>query len=263
MEGNVLTVWGKQSIKSFIDRTTMYRLMLYYLSTLFIAALALSVIGYLHIPSSSLVWSAFILVVSSWLTNKLFSSVFGAVTNVESSLITALILALVLSPIEFSDVNGSIILATVAIIASASKYILVFRKKHIFNPVALALVLSVYLFGVQTAWWASSNLAVLILIILAGLIIVYKLRKFDPIFAFFASSFITIALVSPNFTEGIQSAFLYSAIFFFAFVMLTEPQTMPNTRVLRVAYGALVGALFIWAPSIGFLHFSPELALVV
>lgn len=241
----------------------MYRLMLYYLLALFIAALSLSAAGYIHISFSALLWSASVLVVSSRLSNKLFARVFGAVTNVESSLITALILALILVPTEFSDISGSITLTTVVVIASASKYILAFRKKHIFNPVALSLAMSVPLLGVQTAWWVSGSLVLLPIIIIGGLIVVYKLQKFDLVTAFFASSLITVALISPNFISGVQATFLYSAIFFFAFVMLTEPQTMPNTRALRIAYGALVGALFIWAPSIGSLHFSPELALIV
>lgn len=263
MYKDVSLVWGKNALKSFIDRTTMYRLMLYYLLAMVIAALAASAAGYLPISLSALLWSAFVLAVSSWLSNKLFARIFGAVTNAESSLITAIILALILVPTEFYDINGSVTLISVAVIASASKYILVFRKKHILNPVAIALALSVSLLGVQTAWWASGSLALLPLIIIGGLIIVYKLQKFDLITSFFVSSLITLAFVSPNFISGVQATLLYSAIFFFAFVMLTEPQTMPNTRALRVTYGALVGVLFIWAPSIGYLHFSPELALIV
>lgn len=139
----------------------MYRLMFYYLLALFIAALSLSAAGYLHISFSALLWSASVLVISSWLSNKIFARVFGAVTNVESSLITALILALVLAPVSLSDTAGSIILIVVAVIASASKYVLAIGKKHIFNPVALTLILSAPLLGIQTAWWASSNLVII------------------------------------------------------------------------------------------------------
>ena len=261
MDGNVLTVWG-QFFKSFIDRTTMYRLMLYYLLALFIAALSLSAVGYLHISLSSLLWSASVLAISSWLSNKLFARVFGAVANVDASLITGLILALVLAPTSLSDIAGSVTLAAVAVIASASKYILAFRKKHIFNPVAFALALSALLLGVQTAWWASGSLFLIPFILIGGLMVAYKLQKFDLITAFFAASLITVATISPNFVAGVQAAFLYSAILFFAFVMLTEPLTMPNTRALRIVYGILIGVLFIWSPSIGSLHFSPELALI-
>lgn len=263
MFGNRNSLWGEQILKSFIDRTTMYRLMLYYLLVLFIAALATSAAGYLNISFSALLWSIAVLVISSWLSNKFFARIFGAVTNVESSLITGLIFAFVLVPVAFSDIAGSMTLVAIAVIASASKYVLAFRKKHIFNPVALALALSALLLGVQTAWWVSGSLALLTLIIIGGLIIAYKLQKFDLVLAFFATSLITVAFVSPNFISGVQATFLYSAIFFFAFVMLTEPQTMPNTRAMRVVYGILVGALFIWSPSIGSLHFSPELALIV
>jgi ferredoxin-NADP reductase len=44
--------------------------------------------------------------------------------------------------------------------------------------------------------------------------------------------------------------------------MITEPLTTPPTRWWRVAYGALVGALFAPAIHIGAFYSSPELALV-
>jgi len=45
--------------------------------------------------------------------------------------------------------------------------------------------------------------------------------------------------------------------------MITEPLTTPPTRRGRVAYGALVGALFAPAIHIGAIYSSPELALLV
>jgi ferredoxin-NADP reductase len=45
--------------------------------------------------------------------------------------------------------------------------------------------------------------------------------------------------------------------------MLTEPQTTPPTRHLRIMYGVLVGILFGTTFNFGFLHNTPELALIV
>ncbi|MBI4065880.1 hypothetical protein HY412_01670 [Candidatus Kaiserbacteria bacterium] len=262
MSGNVSLFWGER-LKLFIDRTTMYRLMLYYLLALFGAALATSAAGYLSFSPLALLWSTAVLLCVSLLVNKFFAWAFNAVTNHESVFITPFILVLVVSPVAVADVAGAVILVVVASVAMASKYVLALGKKHIFNPVAVALVFSAFVFGVPASWWIAGILPLLPFLVVGGLVIVYKLRKFDLILAFFTASFVTIALISQNFVAGIQATFLYSAIFFFAFVMLTEPLTMPNTRVLRIIYGALVGALFIWSPHIGSFYFSPELALIV
>jgi len=54
-----------------------------------------------------------------------------------------------------------------------------------------------------------------------------------------------------------------SPLFFFAFVMLTEPLTTPPNYVLQFIYGALVG--FLYAPQfhLGGIYSTPELALLV
>jgi ferredoxin-NADP reductase len=54
-----------------------------------------------------------------------------------------------------------------------------------------------------------------------------------------------------------------SPLFFFAFVMLTEPLTAPTRRWPRVAFAALIG--FLSAPNIhvGSFYFTPEAALLI
>ena len=262
MNADVIAVWG-QSIKSLVDRTTMYRLVLYYLLVLFVPALLFGAIGVLPYAPTDLLWSTGVLIAVSLLSNKFFAWLFGAVTNQESVFITSLILAFVVSPVAIADVAGSVMLAVVSSVAMASKYVFVFMKKHIFNPVAVALVFSAFALGAPASWWVAGSFPLLPFLIVGGFIVVYKLQKFDLVLAFFTASLLTIALISQNFVAGTQATFLYSAVFFFAFVMLTEPLTMPNTRVFRITYGALVGVLFIWAPHIGSFYFSPEIALIV
>lgn len=262
MRRNESPSWGKHSFKSFIDRTTMYRLMLYYLLALFVAALVASAAGTFSFSPVALLWSAVVLTISAWLVNKLFARLFCAVTNMESIFITALILALIMPPVAFTDVVGSVTLTVVASLAVASKYILAIGKKHLFNPAALAVVLSAFLLGTPATWWVAGNTTLLPFVVIGGLIVVYKLRKFDLILAFGISAIVVVALISSNPIAGIEATLLYSVLFFFAFAMLTEPQTMPNTRILRIVYGTLVGILFIWAPSVGSFYFSPELSLV-
>jgi ferredoxin-NADP reductase len=45
--------------------------------------------------------------------------------------------------------------------------------------------------------------------------------------------------------------------------MLTEPMTLPPTRMLRIVYGLIAGFLFVPQIHIGSLYFTPELALIL
>jgi ferredoxin-NADP reductase len=54
-----------------------------------------------------------------------------------------------------------------------------------------------------------------------------------------------------------------SPLFFFAFVILTEPLTGPTRRLHRFVFAALVGIFFAPRIHIGFLYFTPELALLI
>ncbi len=254
---------GVRALEALIDRTTTYRLMLYYLLVLLLAAIISSATGVLPYNPTAILWSAAVLLAVSWASNTFFARMFSAVTNVESVFITAVILALIFPPVAVTDLSGLIMLATVALLANASKYIFAIRKKHIFNPVALAMVVSTFLFGMPATWWVAGNSALLPFVLVGGLLIVYKLRRFDLLLAFGGTALVVIVLTSSHPIAGIQATLLYSVFFFFAFVMLTEPSTTPPTRALRIGYGALVGALFIGAPHIGPVYFSPELSLLV
>jgi ferredoxin-NADP reductase/Na+-transporting NADH:ubiquinone oxidoreductase subunit NqrB len=252
-----------QGVKSFIDRTTMYRLVLYYLLVLLVAGIAFGVVGILPYAPLSIIWSAFVLILSAWLASLFFSWAFDAIANTESFLITALILTLILQPVSVFNVSGTLILASIAVVAMASKYFLAIGKRHLFNPAAFAAALSGLVLGVYATWWVAGNIPLLPFILVGGLMVVQKLRKFDLIAAFGAAAIITVALTALNPISGVWEMFLHSALLFFAFVMLTEPLTMPPTRRLRIAYGILVGILFVPGIHIGSYHFAPEIALLV
>ncbi len=251
-----------QALKSFIDRTTMYRLVLYYLLALFSAALLFSIVGILPYSSDTLLWSALVLLVSAWLSNEFFAWVFEAVPNIESVFITPLILVLILPPVAFADMSGTTALAAIAAWAMASKYLFAIGKKHLFNPAAFAVALSSLLLGVSATWWVAGNIPLLPFILVGGIMVVHKLRKPDVVLAFGATVVLVVAFTSLSPVSGVLNMFAHSALFFFAFVMLTEPLTMPPTRMPRIAYGILVGVLFAPATHIGSFYFSPEFALV-
>jgi ferredoxin-NADP reductase/Na+-translocating ferredoxin:NAD+ oxidoreductase RnfD subunit len=237
----------------------MYRLVLYYLIVLLVAAVIFSFLGILSYDPLDLIFSTLFLVAVSYLVNKIFSFVFRVPANVESDLITALILAVIVSSMNFW------FLFWVATLAQASKYILGYKGKHIFNPAAFAVALTAITISQSASWWVGTAW-MLPLVIIGGFLIVRKIQRFDLVLSFLFVSVAVMLVTSPSRSVPLlllQKIFLDSPIVFFATIMLTEPLTTPPTRKLRIAYGAFVGLMFAPWLHIGSVYSTPELALLV
>lgn len=243
----------------------MYRLVLYYLFGLIGIA---SIFGFFNIISygpENLIFSTSLILATCWATNTLFAKVFGATPNVESVYITGLILALIITPVAPENHYGIGFLIFASIWAMASKYMFALGHKHIFNPAAFAIALSAIIINQSATWWVGGNLPLLPFVFFGGLLIVRKIRRFDLVISFSVVALLTILLTtdSKNVLTPLTQTLLNSPFFFLAFVMLTEPLTMPPTRTLRIIYGAIVGLLFAPDMHFGSFYFTPELALLV
>lgn len=251
-------------IDNFLDKITMYRLVLYELIGLLVIAIILGFLGTLPYSPGSILFSVSFLMFVCLITNGIFSKVFDAPTNVESSYITALILALVIMP--FRNANDLPILFWAAVLSMASKYILAINRKHIFNPAAIAIVLTALWLNNSANWWVGTT-SMVPYVLISGLLIVRKIRRKDMMWGFFLTAFITeiffTIIHGGNVETTLQVLILKSSLLFFAFIMLTEPFTTPPTRGLRIFYGCLVGFLFSPDIHLGTLYSTPELALVV
>jgi glycine betaine catabolism B len=251
-------------IDNLLNRVTMYRLVLYYLIYLVSAAVALSFAHLLaYDPFAMLFSTAFLLAVCAG-TNYLSARLFGLPANVESSAISALILALIITPIRgYGDLW---FLFWAGVLAMASKYIINIRGKHIFNPVALGVALTYFTINQSASWWIGTPI-MLPFVVVGGLLVTRKIRRFKLVWSFMAAAFVTTvigAIFSGSGLGGsLSTLFLYSPFFFFAFVMLTEPLTTPPTNGLRNLYGALVGVLFAPAFHVGSFYTTPEIALLI
>lgn len=206
--------------------------------------------------------TAFILVVC-YLTNRLFSRIFEAPTNVESVYITALILACIVAPFTtFADLG---VLFWASVLAIASKYILAVKKKHIFNPAAIAVLILYFAIGHGANWWIG-NAFMTPFIIVGGLLVLRKTRREYMALSFYASSLLIIVFFALQggtpLLRTFDQVFFHSSFFFFAYVMLTEPLTSPPTRNLQMLFGFFVGMLFPPQVHILGLYFTPELALI-
>jgi glycine betaine catabolism B len=238
--------------------------MLYFLIVILIIGAVYTIVGILPFSFQALFVSISSLLIFCWVFNKIFSRMFRAPTNLESVYITALILSCLIAP--SITLNGFIFVVAASFIAMASKYLIAYHKKHLFNPAAFAMVVTALTINQAASWWIGTT-AMMPFLWIGGLLVVKKLRRFELVLSFFVLTIATAVLtslfnsVSPF--DNILHLFVDSQLPFFAFVMLTEPLTAPPTKKLQALYGGLVGFLSSAPINIGTIYMSPELALVM
>jgi ferredoxin-NADP reductase/Na+-transporting NADH:ubiquinone oxidoreductase subunit NqrB len=251
-------------LDSFLNRITMYRLVLYGLCVLVAYSFALSIVGILSYGATNLAVSLAILLAMCWVSNYVFAKLFSAATNVESVWITALILFLTLAPP--ASTTEVVTVALAGVLAMASKYFLAIRKKHLFNPAGISLLIVSIAGTGMASWWVGSPV-LLPVVVVVGLLLVRKIRRFDVFWSFVGASaavaLLTTLVQQLSITETISSLVLSGPLVFFSTVMLTEPLTMPPSRWLRVVYGIIIGALFTLQFHLGPLYATPQVALIV
>lgn len=250
-------------IDNLLDQITMYRLVLYYLLFLLGIAVFFGFLGLLPYSPIAILLSTGFIVAVCWVTNKLFSKAFQAPANVESVYISAIILALILTPAK--SLSDYILLFFASVLAMASKYILTINKKHLFNPVAVAVVLTAAGFNGSASWWIGTG--PMLPFSLLGIVIVHKIKRNNLVLYFIITALITIFgfsfLQGGNLFITLKQAIFSSPLFFFAFIMLTEPLTTPPTKMLQSMYGVLVGILYVPQFHIGSFYTTPEQALLI
>lgn len=258
-----------QFIDTFLNKITMYKLVLYSLIFLFLVSVPLSIFNKLPFSVTNLLYSSIIIFAISILTNKIFSWAYDAPTNVESVYISSLILILIITPItSISNITYISFICWVSALTMASKYIFAIGKKHIFNPVAIATVITAFAINQSPSWWIGTTyMAPFVAIV--GFLIVRKMRRTDLVFAFLVVSiFVTIfpgSIYSNSIPllTNLSRALLQSQIIFLAVFMLTEPLTTPPTKLMRIIYGSIVGLLLFPDIHIGSVYLTPEFALIL
>ncbi len=251
-----------EPLDKIIDSITMYRLLLYYLGGLVLAAAGLSAVGVLHFSAISILISAIVLVFACWLINKILASIFNAPVNPESSILTGLILVLILPPQPTG--SGLLFMLAASGLAMASKYLLTIKRKHIFNPAAVAVVLTALGPRQSASWWVGTA-SMLPFVIIGGLLLVRKIRRGQMVSVYLLATTIVTAVFSISggqLIPNIKNMILTSSVFFLGFVMLTEPYTSPTTRTKQIWYAIIVGTLLAPQFHIGSYYPAPEMALI-
>lgn len=250
-------------IDKILNKLTMYRVVLYGLIVIVIAAFALSVLDILSYSLVSLAGSLALMSVVGLLSHWALVRLFKSAPNTESWMITVLILFLILKPAE--NLAQFAVLAVGVLLAMSSKYIFTYGNRHIFNPIAVALVILGLLGSGEIFWWVGSeSLSWVVLII--GFLIVRKIHHLRMVLVFLVVAItmylVTRGLSSESFSLA-QNIVKSGPLMFFAFVMLTEPQTSPSTKTLRIIYAVVVGVFYGLPFEFPPLFSSPELALLI
>jgi Na+-transporting NADH:ubiquinone oxidoreductase subunit NqrB len=135
-------------------RVTMYRLVVICLVFLAVVAMAVSLAGQIFYTPIEIAVSAVVAVGATAVSGMLFARLFRTRAHLESSVITGLLLLFLFRPttelIELSTI------ALAALIASASKYLLAIRRRHMFNPAAIGALVVGLLQLNFAAWWIAT-----------------------------------------------------------------------------------------------------------
>jgi len=159
----------------------------------------------------------------------------------------------------FLRTNEVLIVALAAVIAIASKFVIRWKKKHVFNPTNVALIIVI----VSGLGWISpgqwGQVAWLgFLIACMGSLVVTRAARADVTLAFLG--FYVGLLIARALWLGdpltiplhqIESG----TLLIFSFFMITDPKTTPNSRSGRIAFAFLVA---LTALSVQFVLFRPN-----
>jgi ferredoxin-NADP reductase/Na+-translocating ferredoxin:NAD+ oxidoreductase RnfD subunit len=239
---------------SSIKNLSMYALMSYFLFSLIGLSVILSLAGILAYPWWHILGSGIVLTIAAVIFNWILARLFKVKTNPESQFITAWILTLIVGP--YNPLEHFWILVGIAALAQASKYILAYKKKHIFNPAAAGVLASFFLLNQGASWWVGGKYT-LPVVIIGGLLLARKIRRLHLVLSFL----ITYVLLILTQTTSL-SFLIYSSLFFFAFVMLVEPLTSPAGKKYRVFYGIFIALALFLLQTFTVLPYTLELALL-
>lgn len=174
---------------------------------------------------------------------------FGVRFDARSPLISALSLCLL------ARGAAALPLAMTALVAIGSKFLIRRRGKHVFNPTAFGLAAVALLSGevwISPGQWGSGA-TIAFLVACAGWLVVHRAERSDVTWAFLAA-YAGILFTRAWWLGDPVAIPLHDldsgALMIFAFFMISDPKTTPDSRAGRIAYAALVAA------GAAFVHFG-------
>ncbi|MDO9395120.1 MAG: oxidoreductase [Herbiconiux sp.] len=256
----------KARLDTLIGRVTMYNLMIIVLAVIALVAIVAGAVGQLFYTPLQMVLSLVVAVVATTASSWLFARLFRTRAHLPSAVITGLLIFFVFMPT--GEPVGLLLMALTGVVASASKFLLAWRGRHIFNPVAVAAVVMSLSTLNPSAWWVATPV-LLPFVVVGGLLVLYRTRKLalGLVFTVLSFAIITSRLMMPGvdmaFADALWLAVASFPVLFFAAFMLSEPLTLPPRRWQQLLVAVVVAVLFSIPFQIGTVFSSPEIALVI
>lgn len=254
-------------MRATIDRVTgqvsMYRLTTIALSAVLAIGLLLGSLGVIGVNPYGLLATLAVVVVATLGANEAAARLARVVPHRESSVITALIIACLVPPtVATLDLIGA---AVAGIVAALSKYLIVWRGRHILNPAATGVLVAGLLQLTVGIWWIATP-AMLPVVALGALLLLDRTRRLDigVILVVVTVAIIgtRIAGTGPSALDAYGSVLLLFPVVFLAGYMLSEPLTLPPRRWQQWLVAVVTALVFSIPFQFGPLYTSPELALV-
>ena len=175
------------------------------------------------------------------------------------AVLTAIIVAMVLRAQEPWYVTTSTSVAAVL-----SKYLFRTRSANVFNPAAVAIIASFYVFHTGQSWWGALTdvvPVVKVVLLAAGVFIADRVNKLPLVLTFLGAYFllftVTAFVSNPLAVAEIFRTPDAEAALYFAFIILTDPPTSPAKYPDQIVCGLIVAvvsfAFFEWAGVVYYL----------
>lgn len=273
MISTLSSFWSR--LLGVLGRFSMYRLVLFALVALAVVALAISFTGEVSADPLGIVATFAVLAVSILAVDAVAQRIVRRAWRIESALITALILVFVLRPtVEPLPLLG---IALAGAFASASKYLLAWQGRHIFNPAAVGAsaltIVSIWVSDLGSSWWWVGSPLLALPVLILGLLVLTRTEKVRVVGLFLLVA-VAVGILRTAVQVGgaglpfdlgmtLSNVVLSSPFLFLGAFMLSEPLTLPPRRWQQYLVAALVGVLAGWPISLGAVTLGQERALLI
>ena len=255
-------------IDALTGRVSMYRLATITLGIVLAQAVLFAFLGVIGPDPYAILATFGVVLVATLGANEIAAQLARVVPHRESSVITALIITCIVQPSLTTP--GLIAAAGASVLAALSKYLIVWRGRHILNPASTGVLIAGiigYFVGQGVGFWWIATPALLPVVAVGALLLLDRTRRLDIGLIFVALTIVIIGarlvLTGTAPLGAVTTVLQLFPVVFLAGFMLSEPQTLPPKQWQRWLTAGVVAVAFSVPFGFGPIYTSPELALVV
>jgi len=154
-----------------------------------------------------------------------------------------------------------------SVLAIASKFLIRWKGKHVFNPGNLGIVLAIVLTGdawVSPGQWGT-NITLVYFFVAAALMVLLHVGRIDTsltfLLVFAGAEYVRSVLYLGWGADVVAHKLVNGSILLYAFFMITDPVTTPNSRKARILWAALIALISFAISNWASVHTAPIWAL--